>query len=208
MLSTTDNEYPLTKEQFGRMQNQMDRYMSGTENSGRPLVGENMRWQEIIVNNRDMDYENLSKNAQNSIYKRFDIPLPLVENDSQTYNNYAQAMLALYDMGVLPLTQFLFNQLSAALIYRFRPNDYRDLYLTYDEENIKALQIRRTEAIKLKKEVGVHLVNELRADFGDEPKEGLDVLLRPANEIDVLDDDAYQEAEELSNPPKKTDEDE
>ena len=192
ILTTKDNEYPLSVEQFKRMQDQFDAYYSGAINAGRPLIAENMDWKDAIQSNRDMDYENLSGNARSSIYKRFRIPLPMTEQNRQTQNNYALSQLAVYDNAILPHADFLFEQIKNAILYRFR-DDWQYIEMTYDPEQIEALKIRQMEYIKDKSAIKVHTVNELRTDFGDEPLDNGDVLLRPSNEIPVLEEEAFTE---------------
>jgi HK97 family phage portal protein len=181
----TEGDVPLTPDQFARMQDQINKYYMGANNAGRPLLLENTKYTEHIVSNRDMDYKTLVSNAKNAIYRQFDIPLPMVESATMTYANYQTAQVAFYDSAVLPHARFIYDQLGLALFYRYG-DDWRRYRLDYEETEISALQLRQAENIKTKKQVGVHTVNELRNDFGDEPLDGGDVLLRPANEIPAL----------------------
>lgn len=184
---STEGTVPLTDAQFKRMQEQIDMYYVGANNAGRPLLLENTKYQEHIVTNRDMDYKTMSENARNAIYRAFKIPLPTVDSGTMTFSNFSSAALVLYDKAILPLTKFLFRQFTIALMYRFE-KDWQNFEITYDPTSIPALEMRRMEIIKTKKQVAVHTVNELRRDFGDEPLPGGDVLLRPAAEIPALED--------------------
>jgi hypothetical protein len=183
------SDIPLTDKQFARMQDQIDKYYVGSGNAGRPLLMEGgVNYQEHITTNRDMDYKSLVENARNAIYRQLNIPLPLIETKTMTYGNYETAQVALYDRAVLPMLETLLNQLTVALMYKYE-DDWKRYRLGYDPTEIPALQLKRTESIKTKKLVGVHTVNELRNDFGDEPVDGGDVILRPANEIPALEDE-------------------
>ncbi|MCK5019148.1 MAG: phage portal protein, partial [Candidatus Peribacteraceae bacterium] len=185
-MFSTLNEQPLGDDQFKRMQDQLIAYFTGPQNAGRPLLLENTDYKDMIVNNRDMDYESMIANVKNEIYQRYDIPLPTVNTGSMTLNNYATAQVALYDEAVLPVTDFLFKQMTLALMPRYG-KDGRRYHITYDETEIGALRARRIEDAKQKKTVGVNSVNELRVELGDEEIEGGDVVLIPANVIPLID---------------------
>lgn len=201
-IFTSHNEMPLTTDQIEAMQNQLDMYYAGSGNAGRPLMLEHFEYKETIVNNRDMDWQNLMRNTENGIYKRYDYPLPLVNTDSMTFSNYEGARVALYDNAILPVTDYLFCQLGLALFPRYG-GDWQRYKLTYDETKISALQARRTENIKTKKLIAVNTVNELRSDLGDDPYPGGNVILGPANQIPILetdtDDDDDDDEKERQN---------
>jgi hypothetical protein len=177
----------LTDKQFQRMENQIDQYYVGPQNANRPLFMENVTYTDHQINNKDMDYKTMNENSRGAIYRQYKIPMPMVESKTMTHSNYESAQVALYDRAVLPVTRFLYEQLTLALMYRYG-GDWRRYKIDYEEVDISALQLRRTENIKLKRQVNAHTVNELRADFGDDPLPNGDVLLRPANEIPALDD--------------------
>jgi HK97 family phage portal protein len=185
-MFSSSTDVPLTDEQFERLQNQVNMYFAGAANAGRPMIGENIKFEPMITSNRDMDYATLVKNARTQIYSQFRIPLPIVNSDSQTYSNYETAQVALYDRAALPMARFLYGQLGNALLYRYG-RDWRRYEIRYDETDIPALQMRRAENVRLRKQIGVNTVNELRQQLGDDPVDGGDVILRPANEIPALD---------------------
>lgn len=185
-MFSSSSEIPLTDEQFERLQNQVNLYFSGPNNAGRPMLGENLKFESMLTSNRDMDYATLVKNARTAIYSQFRIPLPMVNSDSQTYSNYETSQVALYDRAVLPMARFIYGQLGKALLYRYG-RDWQRYEIRYEETDIPGLQMRRSEVVKLRKQIGVNTVNELRTQLGDEPVDGGDVILRPANEIPALD---------------------
>ena len=172
---TTQFEEPLTDEQFKRLQDQIDVYYSGANNAGRPLLMEHAKYEEHIVNNRDMDYKTLSVNATSSIYRKFKIPLAMVLAESMTYNNYSTAQVAFYDNAVLPIANFLYGQLGNALLYRYG-DDWKRYQITYDMTEIPALKLRQHEDLKVKASIGANTVNELRAAMGDDPIPDGDVI--------------------------------
>lgn len=203
-LFTAKTEHPLTDEQIDRFQKQIDTYYVGSNNAGRPLFGENVDYKESIVSNRDMDYKSIVENTSDSIYKQFKIPLPLVSNKASTFSNYETAQVSLYDRAVLPLADFLFRQLTMAIMYRYE-DDWKRYEFTYDESDISALQMRRNESIKVEKEIGVSTVNELRTLLGKDEIEGGDVILRPASDVPALDgyDDIPDQLDDMDEDEKR-----
>lgn len=185
-LFSIETETPLTDEQRKQLQDAVDVYYAGPSNAGRPMVAHNIKFQEHIVSNRDMDYKSLVDNASDSIYRQFKIPLPMVSNKANTYSNYETSLVALYDRAVLPLAKFLYRQLTMAIMYRFT-QDWKRYEFAYDEGDIGALQIRRNEAVKLEKDIAVSTVNELRQEIGREPLPDGDVILRSSTDVPALD---------------------
>lgn len=181
---STTNDIPLSDEQFQRLDEQITLYYQGEANAGRPLLLENTVWTDHIVNNRDMDYATMRKGIMEMIYARYDVPLSLISTDTMTYDNYETGRVTLYDSAVLPLAKTLYEQLAILLLPRYEDN-FMDYEFKYEESDIPALEMRRNQKIKLRKEIGVNTLNELRKFLGDEQLEGGDVLLRPSNEIPV-----------------------
>lgn len=185
--STDPKSRPLSDEQFKRMQQQIvDNYM-GAQNAGKPILMEWVKYQEHLVNNRDMDYSKLMEDNRVGIYNRLNIPLPMVEPQSQKFSNFSEAREAYTINAVLPTLFFLFRQLKLALMYRFE-TDWRRYDIVADISNIPALQNMKFENLKKQSDAAVNTVNELRAVIGYENLPNGDVVLRKSNEVPALDD--------------------
>jgi HK97 family phage portal protein len=178
---TTRNDEAMTDEQFERLQDQLQAYYTGPDAAGRPIILENGEYKENIVNNRDMDYKTMKQDAKEAIYTRMDIPLPTVSTGTMTHSNFESGQVALYDAAVLPVTDKLYEHMTLALIPRYtgKWGDAKRYQLAYDTSKITAMQLKRTESILNKAKVRAHTINELRAEFGDGPTEGGDVLANP-----------------------------
>jgi len=129
--------------------------------------------QELGTSNKDMDFVNMQQMAQRAVALQYKVPLPLVTTDASTFNNYAAAKLALYDDAVLPLADRLFSGLSQLLVPRYGL-DVTKVKITYNPDKITALESRRNENLKLRKELNIESLNELRAMVGREDVEGGD----------------------------------
>jgi len=186
---TAKNETPLTEAQHAAAQNQIDEFYSGAGNAGRVMLMEWFEYKDMIVSNRDMDFKTLRDGARESIYLRYNIPLPMVFAGSMTYSNYETAQVGEYQNAVIPLLKYLLKQITLATMYRYNPKEPKRFIITIDETKIGALAPVRTKTIETLKNISVNTVNELRVSLGyDKIPEG-DVILRPANEIPAMDGD-------------------
>ena len=182
---------PATDEQRERLKEQLDNFIAGAQNAGQILAvsGTNMKWENLITSNRDMDFAELKKDVRNTIYNKFGIPLPFVNPEDQTFANMGLAKEQLYDNAVIPLADRLFNELDIFLMPRYGTTS-QDRRLTYNASIIPALQNRKAREAESRKRLGVFTDNELRATLGVEPYEGGDIIYKPANEVPVG-EDAY-----------------
>lgn len=161
--------------------------MAGADNAGKIAVisSENMELKEVGKSNKDMDFANLDTIARESVYLRYRIPLPIVSMDASTFNNMGQAVYQLYDRAVLPNYRYMMSALTTMLMPRYglKPADY---WLTYNPEDIEALQERRIERLKTRREIGIETPNELRSMLPNRPPiEGGDTLYQNATLVPV-----------------------
>lgn len=162
--------------------------LGGAANSGKIAVisGSEVEIKEVGVSNKDMDFIELENIASQSIYLRYEIPLPLVTLDASTYDNYENAILDLYENTVLPLVDIIFSGMTRVLSPRYGLEDY---YLTYDAEAIKVLMRQMLKEIKERRLINIEPINELRALLPNrESLPGGDVLYHPASMIPVGED--------------------
>lgn len=195
------SEDELTDDQFQKLQAEINNAIAGSENSGRPLLLEKgMKWVEMAMTNRDMDFHTLKKMVVESIYNQYKIPLPLVLADTMTLSNFDSAKLALYDNTVIPLAKFIYSDLTQFMLRRY-PNS-EDLILSYDPHDIPALELRRVDSVEKLTKMGIFTTNELRTKLGYEAVEGGDDILRPANLLPTMNDQFT--TDNLSKPRPKT----
>ena len=202
-VMTAKPEAPLTADQRQYAQDQLDIYYGGPDNTGRVMFAEWFEYKDMIVNNRDMDFKTLREGTRESIYLRFNIPLPMVTTGTMTFSNYETAQVAEYENAVVPLVKYLLKQITLATMYRYHPEDPGRYVITIDETKIGALGAVRTKTIETMSKIGVSKVNELRVAQGLEPLEGEEgeAIMIPANQIPLVDDEANMnddaEGEEL-----------
>jgi HK97 family phage portal protein len=131
----------LSDEQFARLEAQFEARVRGAANAGRPLILEGgLTWQEMGLKPRDMDFLRAKHTAARDIALAFGVPPQLlgIPGDN-TYSNYQEARLALWEETVVPLLRQLRDELNGWLAPRFGP----DLELDIDLDEVPALTLRR-----------------------------------------------------------------
>lgn len=173
------DDYDQTKE---RVRNQY----GGASKAGEIGVtaGGKLDIKELGINNKDMDFANLQNMSKQAVALQYKVPLPLISTDASTFNNLADSRLALYDSAVLPLADRIFEGLTQLLMPRF-DEDPSKTKLTYDLDSITALAIRRNAELKLRRDLNLESVNELRAFIHREPVQGGDDILASATLVPI-----------------------
>ena len=131
----------LSDEQYLRVKQQVDEQYMGAVNAGRPLLLEGgMEWKEMSLSPRDMDFIQSKHSSARDIALAFGVPPQMlgIPGDN-TYNNMAEARLALWEQTILPLLDHLTNALNHWLL----PYYEEALKLSYDTDQISALSPRR-----------------------------------------------------------------
>ena len=147
------------------------------------ISGQEMDLREMGVSNKDMDYVNLDEVTKATIFGRYNIPLPLITASRQTLDNYATAILALYDDAVLPTVDILFEGLSDFILPRFGRDPRRER-ITYDPEAILPLRQRRLAELRELVELKVMTLNEVRERLSNlDGLPGGDVVLIPGTMV-------------------------
>jgi len=136
---------------------------------------------DIGSKNKDMDFVKLQQMAKIAIANQYGFPLVLLDTDAATFNNYSTAKEALYDDAALPVASVILGGLSDFLLPRFG-EDPSKIRLGVDLDSIPALKMRRNKELKLRSEIGVETINELRDGLTNrEDVDGGDVVYIPAN---------------------------
>jgi HK97 family phage portal protein len=176
-------EQALTDEQYSRLQREIQEKYAGSKNAGRPLLLEGgLDWKEMGLSPADMHWLEGMKLSAREIAIAFGVPPELIgDTANKTYSNYREAREAFYTETVLPLMDWLRDELNNWLVPKF--GDDR-VYLDYDKDEIEALQEDRDavwdRALRAV-ERGVLTPNEARLLLGYEEVPGASVLLVSGN---------------------------
>ena len=172
----------MTKEQYEQRVAEINSAFGGAKRAGRIAVLSQADLEVIMMGmtNVDMDFGNLNQRAREAVFTAYRIPSPLVTVERQTFSNYKEAILALYDDAVCPNADRIFEAISHFLLPR-AGIDPRKYLITYDQTEISALRMRVLEELKIRKETGLETPNELRELIPDrEPVEAGDVIYQPS----------------------------
>jgi HK97 family phage portal protein len=123
-----------------------------------------------------MDFLEAKHSSARDIAQAFGVPPMLlgIPGDN-TYANYREARLALWEETVLPLLGHLCDELNGWLA----PTFAGDLALALDLDEVPALTLRRERRWEMLRRAEFLSVNEKRAAVGYPPLEGGDALARP-----------------------------
>jgi HK97 family phage portal protein len=171
----------LQDEQYNRLKGEIDTMYKGSKNAGKPMLLEGgLKWHEMGLSPRDMDFIQSKKLSRVEICAAFGVPPEIVgDKEHATYSNYQEARQAFYQDTVLPMLDLIRDKLNAGLVPDFGDSS---LYLDYDKDSIEALQENAdTEAQRIREDVkaGILTVNEGRTARGYETLKNGDVLYIP-----------------------------
>lgn len=175
----------MSEDQFEQLQKQLDRFQNGPTNAGRKMLveGGEIEITQLQSDSRDMDFESLRKEVTTSLFRAYDIPAPLMNEDTMSFNNLEVARTMFYEASVLNNVDFIFSQLTLFLMGRY-PNS-ENLIITYDRNNIPELAPGRINMVKTQSELGVYSINEIRKLLDLDPAAGGDDLYKPASEVPI-----------------------
>ena len=203
----TGGSVQLSDNQRSQLQSDINSRFAGTGNAGRPMLLEgDFDWKEMGLSPKDMDFIQLKNMSAKDIALVYGVPSQLIGiPDAQTYSNFAEAKLALYNETIIPLLDKIQGDLNEWLIPQF--ND-EALELRYDIDSIPAMaeQRRRVfESVTTGVKDGILTRNEAREQLGYEPIDGADSLLVPANlmPLNVATEETSEEEERSEEIPEE-----
>jgi HK97 family phage portal protein len=164
----------LSETQFERLRGEIERHYSGAANAGRPLLLEGgLQWTEMSISPKDMDFIASKLQSARDVCAAYGVPPMLVGVPGDaTYANFREARLALWEDTILPLLDYIVDQLNNWLCPRFGDG----LRLGVDVDEVSALGPRREAAWGRVQGADFLTVNEKRAAVGYAPIPGGDDL--------------------------------
>ena len=134
LLSTDQG---LTPDQRDALQQAIAANFAGTDNAGKiPVLEAGLTWQQTSMSPGEMEWDGMLKMSTRDICKVFNVPPELVgDSANKTYSNYQEARRALYMETVLPLMDWICDELTGWLA----PSYGTGITIGYDASGIEAL---------------------------------------------------------------------
>jgi HK97 family phage portal protein len=150
-----------------------------------PVIGFDMDWLNMGMSPNDMDWLNGKNSSARDIclalgYPAFLLGLP----EGATYNNVAEAKLALYEDTVIPLAESMYSEIA----YYISQQQGTPIEICPNLDRVSALTPRREATRKNARDdllAGVITTNEAREEGNYEPVDGGDEILVPAGKLPI-----------------------
>jgi HK97 family phage portal protein len=138
---------------------------SGPKNARKPMVLQGgIEWQQLSLSPKEMDWLAAKRVSAVDICMAFGVPPQMLGIDgSQTFANYEQARLSLWEDTVLPLLDSFIDELNSWLVPQFNDPSLR---IIYDTEGIAALDVKKRDVWNAIQNADWLSINEKREATG------------------------------------------
>lgn len=174
LMFKPSNSNPLSETQREMLREDIRQIYEGEMNAGRILVLEgDFDWKEMGLSPKDLDFIEGKNLSAREIAQAFGVPPMLVGiMGDATFANYKEARYHLWEDTIIPMLEFLIDELNLWLCPFFSDT----LYLSYDADSIPALAQRREAVWNKIQQADFLTVNEKRDAVGYSPLPWGDVL--------------------------------
>jgi HK97 family phage portal protein len=142
-----------------------------------------MEWRSMGMSPTDMDWLNGKNSTARDICLAFGFPPHLLGmSEGSTFNNVAEAKMALYEETVIPLCQSMLSDLSNF----FSEHSGKKIEVVADLDGVSALAPRREMARNNARQdlnAGIITINEAREEIGYDPVTGGDEIMVPSSKL-------------------------
>ena len=156
----------LSDEEFTRLKAEIEQQYSGARNAGRPMLLEGgLDWKQMGFSPEDMQTQRTLDSSARNIALAFGVP-PLLLNipGDNTFANYREARLGFYEDTILPLVDYMLDQLNAWL-----SPEFGDVEIRPDYASIEAIAEKRYKMWEIADNSDDLTLNESRALKGLPP---------------------------------------
>ncbi len=154
------SEQTFNDAQIKQLRDQLEERYMGPRNAKRPMIlGGGAQWTQVALSPKDMDWLEGKNVASRDIAGAFGVPTQVIPiAGDQTFANFEQARLALWEDTVIPLGLDLTEELT-----HFFAEDFPGATVTMDLDKIAALAVRRAEKWNMAQNSTFISTNEKRA---------------------------------------------
>ncbi len=183
----------LSDDQFNRLKSEVDEKFSGSANAGRPLLLEGgMKWTQMGLSPQAMGILDIKYSSARDISLALGVP-PLLLNiqGDSTYSNYKEARLAFYEETVIPLGNYIIDELNVWL------EPYLGgLKFSLDLDQVPAIAEKRMTLWEMADKSSDLTINEKREIKGYEPVKDGDTIYITTSMIPLSFDSDDEESED------------
>lgn len=160
---------PLTDGQFNRLKSEIEASYTGSKNARRPMVlSGDITWQAMSLSPQEMDWLEGKNLSAREIAAGFGVPTQCIPiQGDQTFANYEQARLALWQDTVIPLAKSIYEDMSRWFSIMYG----EDLCIELELDEIPALEPARKAKYDMVNNASFMTTNEKREAVGLEPVE-------------------------------------
>jgi HK97 family phage portal protein len=184
IVNRNDGAPPPDQKTLDDIRDRLNEKYAGYKNAGKiPVVGFDMRWENLGMSPTDMDWLNGKNSSARDVCLALNYPAYLLgQAEGATFNNMAEAKLALYEDNIIPMCESMYSELA----YYLKNMSGEDITIVPDIDRVSALMPRREAArnnARLDLAAGVITTNEAREEGNYDPVVGGDELLVPAGKL-------------------------
>lgn len=179
-----DTAQSLTDKQKEDLRDQIENKFAGYKNAGKiPILTFDMEWRSMGMSPTDMDWLNGKNSTARDICLAFGFPPHLLGlSEGSTFNNVAEAKMALYEETVIPLCQSMLAELGNF----FSQHSGKTIEVIADLDGVTALAPRREMARNNARQdlnAGIITINEAREEIGYDAVTGGDEIMVPSSKL-------------------------
>ena len=190
--------YFTTKEnlhdhEFDRLNQSLDKYRGAKNAGSTPLFDNDLKFESVAVNPKDLFSAIASKTSREEIAAAFGVPLSLITVESVNKSNAESGNYTYFRDTISPRLKFIEEKVTETILPKYAQSETSKLFCAFDnpvkEDN---------EQVRLKQETnlkwGVDTIDEVRKEQGKSPIAGGDRRLVPLNYIYADKLDEYHDA--------------
>ena len=171
----------LTDAQYDKLRKELEDVLAGPKNAKRPFIADgDLKWEQIALTPKEMDWLNGRISNATDVAMVYGVPTQLLGlKGAQTFANFEQARLSLYQDTVIPLTEDLISEFNNWLVPMYKTEG---LHLRLNKKRIPALQEVESKTMLTVDQITFLTINEKRKAAGFEPidVEGADDIWLPS----------------------------
>lgn len=192
----TTGDYTLSAEDKHELSQELQNY-SGSQNAGRPmLLDGGIEFIQASFNPKDVEFVQALKLNAALIASHLGVPSQMLGiSDQQTYNNFAEARVNLYESAILPKYKVILDFLSDNI---FMPK--MGVRLEYDLTKVDVYKEREMQKMQALQQIDYLSTNEKRAMLGLPEVDNGDMLYRDFNKVPIGYEDEPIEPQQPQQP--------